>query len=52
MAARDLIKAKIVNPMHYLTNPGLPGTPAQFNAALGTAPVKLMVLQPGDTAEF
>lgn len=52
MAARDLIKAKIVIPMHYLTNTRLPGTPAQFSAALGTAPVKLMVLQPGDTAEF
>lgn len=52
MAARDLIKAKVVIPMHYLTNPGLPGTPAQFSTALGAAPVKLMVLQPGDTAEF
>lgn len=52
MAARDLIKAKTVIPMHYLTNPALPGTPAQFNAALGSSAVKLMVLQPGDTAEF
>lgn len=52
MAARDLIKAKTVIPMHYLTNPGLPGTPAQLTAALGSSSVKVMVLQPGDTAEF
>ena len=51
MAARDLIKAKVVIPMRYLTNPGLPGTP-QFSAALGSASVKVLVLQPGDAAEF
>ncbi len=38
--------------MHCLTNPGLPGTPAQFSAALGNASVKVLVLQPGDTAEL
>jgi L-ascorbate metabolism protein UlaG (beta-lactamase superfamily) len=52
MAARDLIRAKAVIPMHYLTNPGLPGTPAQFKAALGDAPVKVIVMEPGDTMEF
>ena len=52
MAARDLIKAKTVIPMRYLTNPGLPGKPAQFSAALGSASVKVLVLQPGDTAKF
>ena len=31
----DLIKAKAVIPMHYLTNPALPGTPEQFSKALG-----------------
>jgi L-ascorbate metabolism protein UlaG (beta-lactamase superfamily) len=52
MAARDLIKAKTLIPMHYLTNPGLPGTPAQLTSALGNANIKVLVLQPGDTAEF
>ena len=32
-AARDLIKARAVIPMHYGTNPSLPGTPAEFTAA-------------------
>ena len=52
MAARDLIKARVVIPMHYLTNPGLPGTPAQLIEALGNAPVKVMVMNPGDVLEF
>ncbi len=53
MAARDLIKAKAVVPMHYLTNPALPGTPAQFNAALGGGnSIKVLVPNPGDTLEF
>jgi len=52
MAARDLIKAKMVIPMHYLTNPSLPGTPAELNKALGGSSVKVMVMQPGETLEF
>lgn len=53
MAARDLIKAKAVIPMHYGTNPALPGTPAEFNAALGASSgVKVLALQPGEMAEF
>ena len=53
MAARDLIKAKAVVPMHYLTNPALPGTPAQFSAALGAGSgIKVLVPNPGDTLEF
>ena len=52
MAARDLIKAKAVIPMHYLTNPSLPGTPAELNKALGGSSVKVMVMQPGETLEF
>ena len=51
-AARELIKAKAVVPMHYDTNPLLPGTPEEFIKALGTSPVKVLVMQPGDTLEF
>jgi L-ascorbate metabolism protein UlaG (beta-lactamase superfamily) len=51
-AARDLIKARAVIPMHYGTNPGLPGTPAEFIKALGASPVKVLAIQPGETVEF
>ena len=50
--ARDLVKAKAVIPMHYLTNPALPGTPAELIKALGNSSVKVLVPQPGDTLEF
>ena len=53
MAARDLIRARAVVPMHYGTNPALPGTPEEFIKALGSnSAVKVMVMQPGDTLEF
>ena len=52
-AARELIKARAVIPMHCGTNPALPGTPAEFIQALGgNSAVKVMVMQPGDTLEF
>jgi len=51
-ATREFIKPKAVIPMHYGTNPGLPGTPAEFSKALGTSPVKVLAIQPGDTVEF
>ena len=52
LAIREFIKPKTVVPMHYLTNPSLPGTPAEFIKALGSSATKVMVMQPGDTAEF
>ena len=53
MAARDLIRAKAVVPMHYGTTPALPGTPEEFIKALGSnSAVKVLVMQPGDTLEF
>ena len=53
MAARDLIRARAVVPMHYGTTPALPGTPEEFIKALGSnTAVKVMVMQPGDTLEF
>lgn len=51
-AARELIKARAVIPMHYGTNPALPGTPAEFIQALGKSPVKVLVMQPGEVLAF
>ena len=52
MVTREFIKPKTVIPMHYLTNPGLPGTPAEFIKALGNSATKVMVPNPGDILEF
>jgi L-ascorbate metabolism protein UlaG (beta-lactamase superfamily) len=52
MVTREFIKPKAVIPMHYLTNPGLPGTPAEYIKALGSSPTKVMAINPGDTLEF
>jgi L-ascorbate metabolism protein UlaG (beta-lactamase superfamily) len=52
LAVREFIKPKFAIPMHYLTNPGLPGTPAEFVKAMGNAPTKVMVMNPGDVLEF
>lgn len=52
-AVREFIKPKAVIPMHYLTNPALPGTPAEFTKALGSgSPVKVLAINPGETVEF
>src|SRR5258705_2378614 len=51
-ATSKWIKPKIVIPMHYGTTEYLKGTPEEFKAALGKAPVKLKVLQPGDKVTF
>jgi L-ascorbate metabolism protein UlaG (beta-lactamase superfamily) len=51
-AVREFIKPKAVIPMHYLTNPALPGTPAEFIKALGSTSTQVMVINPGDTVEF
>jgi L-ascorbate metabolism protein UlaG (beta-lactamase superfamily) len=52
MVTKEMIKPKAVIPMHYLTNPGLPGTPADYIRAMGETSVKIMAINPGDTAEF
>jgi L-ascorbate metabolism protein UlaG (beta-lactamase superfamily) len=52
MVTREFIKPKTVIPMHYLTNPGLPGTPAEYIKALGASTTKVMALNPGDSVEF
>jgi len=52
MATREFIKREAVIPMHYGTNPALPGTPAEFSAALGTSSTKVLAIQPGESVEF
>ena len=52
-AARDLIKARTVIPMHYGTTPAMPGTPAELVKALGAnSGAKVLEMQPGDKLEF
>ena len=52
MALRDYIKPQFAIPMHYGTIPLLAGTPEQLTKALGNAPVKVQVLNPGEKANF
>lgn len=49
-AVREWLKPKIAIPIHYGTTPLLKGTPEEFVKALGDAPVKVLVLQPGEKA--
>ncbi|MEO8751267.1 MAG: metal-dependent hydrolase [Casimicrobiaceae bacterium] len=51
-ATTQWIKPRIVIPMHYGTTSFLKGTPEEFKAALGDAPVKLIVMQPGEKVTF
>ena len=52
MATRDLIKPKMAVPMHYGTTPALSGTPEEYIKALGSSPVKVTVMKPGDTLDL
>ena len=52
IAVRDFIKPQFVIPMHYGTFPILAGRPEDFIKELGNAPVKVQVLQPGESAKF
>ncbi len=52
MVTKEFIKPKAVIPMHYLTNPGLPGTPADYIRALGETSVKVLAINPGEMVEF
>ena len=51
-AVRELLKIKIVVPIHYGTFPPLKGTPEQFKAALGDYPADVVVMQPGEVRDF
>ena len=51
-AMRELIRPKQVIPMHYGTYPVINRTPAEFKAALGNAPIKVLDLKPGEAVKF
>jgi hypothetical protein len=38
--------------MHYGTIPLLKGTPAEYIAALGKSPIKVLAINPGDKVTF
>lgn len=48
-AMNSLMKPKMVVPMHYGTFPPLKGTPQEFIEALGDSPLKVKVMEPGET---
>jgi L-ascorbate metabolism protein UlaG (beta-lactamase superfamily) len=52
MATRDLIRPRYAIPIHYGTTPQLAGTPAEYKAALGNAPVRVIDIQPGQKVDF
>jgi L-ascorbate metabolism protein UlaG (beta-lactamase superfamily) len=51
-AMRELVKPKQVIPMHWGTLPVINRTPAEFKAALGDSPIKMLDMKPGDTLRF
>jgi L-ascorbate metabolism protein UlaG (beta-lactamase superfamily) len=51
-AVTELLRPKAVIPMHYGTNPLAKGTPAQFSAAMGGSPVRVIVARPGEAVRF
>ena len=52
MITKEMIKPKAVIPLHCLTNPGLPGTPADYVQALGDTGVRVLAINPGERVEF
>jgi L-ascorbate metabolism protein UlaG (beta-lactamase superfamily) len=51
-AMRELVKPKLAIPMHYGTYPVINRTPAEFKAALGDAPIKVIEMKPGEIRKF
>ena len=51
-AMRELVKPKMVIPQHYGTFPSVNRTPAEFKAALGDAPIRMIEMKPGETLKF
>lgn len=51
-AVRELLPVPRVVPMHYGTFPPLKGTPEAFTAALGSAEVEVIAMQPGEERSF
>jgi L-ascorbate metabolism protein UlaG (beta-lactamase superfamily) len=51
-ATREYLQPKYAIPMHYATNPFLVGTPQEYQDALGSYPVKVFPINPGDKLRF
>jgi L-ascorbate metabolism protein UlaG (beta-lactamase superfamily) len=51
-AVRELIRPKTVIPMHYGANPLAKGTAKEFVDAMGTAPIIVLVAEPGRPLTF
>ncbi|TFZ08194.1 metal-dependent hydrolase [Ramlibacter humi] len=51
-AVRDMIKPRYAIPIHFGTTPQLRGTPAEFEAALGSGSPKMILLEPGQKLDF
>jgi L-ascorbate metabolism protein UlaG (beta-lactamase superfamily) len=51
-AVRELVRPKQVIPIHYGTYPVINRTPAEFKAALGNAPIKVLDVKPGEAVKF
>jgi L-ascorbate metabolism protein UlaG (beta-lactamase superfamily) len=51
-AAKELIKAKDVIPMHYGANPLAKGTPAQWLDHMKGSDIRTHVMRPGETLKF
>jgi L-ascorbate metabolism protein UlaG (beta-lactamase superfamily) len=52
MAMRDMVRPRYAIPIHYGTTPQLRGTPAEFIAAMGSSPVRVLVPDPGQKYDF
>ena len=51
-AMRELIQPKQVIATHYGTYPVINRTPAELKAALGSSPIKVLDVKPGDAVKF
>jgi L-ascorbate metabolism protein UlaG (beta-lactamase superfamily) len=51
-ATKEWLKPKFALPMHYGTIPQLKGTLAEYIAALGKSPTKVLAIDPGDKLTF
>ena len=51
-AVRELIRPKVVIPMHFGTNPLAKGTAKEFVDAMGAGPVKVIIAEPGQALLF
>jgi len=51
-AIRNMIKPKMVLPMHYNSNPMTPGTLAEFEAAMKGSNIKIIPMTEGQTVNF